>query len=601
MPKARRLEAGKNLRWEITVQPSSNADVTITLPVTTDCAAQGAICTVDNKMLSSALEFTVSGPGPSTQQQTVLQENSPATGVPTINGTAQVGETLTASTSGISDTDGLANATFRYQWLADDADIDGATGSSYTVAATDEGKVIKVTVSFTDDAGNAETLTSAATTAVAPTGGSTNSLERSNQEDVQENSAATGAPIINGTAQVGETLTASTAGISDTDGLAKASFTYQWLADDADIDDATTSSYTLVAGDVGKAIKVRVTFTDDAGNEESVTSAATAAVTQPPMTATIHDEPSSHDGATAFTFKLRFSESPEASFGFATVQNHAFTVTGGSVSNVRRLEPGKNVRWEITVTPSSDADVTLALNVTTDCSAEGAICTDDGVKLSAALELVVPGPPQNSAASGAPTISGTAQVGQTLIASTSGIADADGVANATFSYQWLADDADISGGRGSSYTLVAADEGKVITVTVAFTDDAGNAESLTSAATTAVAKPPLTAAVHDKPSSHDGSTAFIFELRLSENIENLSYTTLHEHALTVTGGTVDKARRLEAGKNVRWEITVQPSSNADVTIVLPITTDCAVQGAICTSDGRKLSGRVELTISGPGG
>ena len=61
---------------------------------------------------------------------------------------------------------------------------------------------------------------------------------------------------------------------------------------------------------------------------------------------------------------------------------------------------------------------------------------------------------------------------------------------------------------------------------------------------------------------------------------------------------MSKARRLEAGKNVRWEITVQPSSNADVTIVLPITTDCTVQGAICTSDGRKLSGLVELTVKG---
>ena len=38
---------------------------------------------------------------------------------------------------------------------------------------------------------------------------------------------------------------------------------------------------------------------------------------------------------------------------------------------------------------------------------------------------------------------------------------------------------------------------------------------------------------------------------------------------------------------------------ADVTIVLPITTDCTAQGAICTSDGRKLSSRVELIISGP--
>ena len=39
------------------------------------------------------------------------------------------------------------------------------------------------------------------------------------------------------------------------------------------------------------------------------------------------------------------------------MRDHAFTVTGGSVTYVRRLEPGKNVRWEITVTPGSSADV----------------------------------------------------------------------------------------------------------------------------------------------------------------------------------------------------------------------------------------------------
>ena len=682
----RRLAPGNNARWEITVTPSSEADVTLALNATTNCSAEGAICNVDGVKLSGVLELVV--PGPSS--------NSAATGAPTIGGTARVGESLTASTSDIADADGLANASFTYQWLAADLDISGATGSSYTVVTADAGKVIKVTVSFTDDAGNEESVTSAATAVVTqppltasthdvpeshdgataftfelrfseePGGGFsattlrdqsltvsggtiTNvrqletgkklkweiTLQPSGNEEVTvillptidcaalgaictgdgrglsvgrailvlgpQNSAATGAPTISGTARAGETLTAITTGISDSDGLANASFAYQWLADDADISGATGSSYTLVAADEGKVIKVTVSFTDDAGNEESVTSAATAAVTHPPLTATTRDAPESHDGATAFTFKLRFSESPATSFGFATVQNHAFTVTGGSVSNVRRLEPGKNVRWEITVTPSSDADVTLALNVTTDCSAEGAICTDDGVKLSGALELVVPGPPQNSAASGAPTISGTAQVGQTLIASTSGIADADGVANATFSYQWVADDTEISGATGSSYVVATADAGKVIKVTVTFTDDAGNEESVSSAATAAVARPPLTATVHNKPSSHDGSAAFTFELRLSENIENLSYTTLQEHALTVTGGTVDKARRLAAPSNVRWEITVTPSSNADVTIVLPITTDCSVQGAICTSDGRKLSGRVELTISGPNG
>ena len=586
----RQLETGKKLKWEITLQPSGNEEVTVILLPTIDCADQGAICTGDGRGLSVGQAILVLGP-----------QNSAASGAPTINGTAQVGEILTASTSGISDADGLANASFTYQWLADDADIDGATTSSYTVVAADAGKAIKVTVSFTDDAGNAETLTSAATTAVALTGGSTNSLERSNQEDVQENSAATGAPTIGGTAQVGESLTASTSDISDADGLANASFTYQWLADDADIDGATTSSYTLVAGDVGKAIKVRVSFTDDAGNEESVTSAATAAVTQPPLTATTHDAPESHDGATAFTFELRFSEEPASGFSYTTVRDHAFTVTDGSVSNLRRLEAGKNVKWEITVTPDSDADVTITVNATTDCSAEGAICTSDGGKLSGGLELVVPGPQENSAATGAPTINGTAQVDETLTASTSGISDSDGLANASFTYQWLADDADISGATTSSYTVVAGDVGKTIKVTVSFTDDAGNAEILTSAATTAVAKSPLTATVYEKPSSHDGSNSFTFELRFSENMESFSYSTLQDHALTVTGGTGLKVRRLEAGKNVRWEITVTPSSNADVTIALPITTDCSVQGAICTSDGRKLSSRVGLTINGPGG
>ena len=89
------------------------------------------------------------------------------TGAPAISGTAQVGETLTAGTSGIADADGLDNTTYRYQWLADGADTTGATGQSYTLTDSDEGKAIKVRVSFTDDAGNAESLTSLATATVA--------------------------------------------------------------------------------------------------------------------------------------------------------------------------------------------------------------------------------------------------------------------------------------------------------------------------------------------------------------------------------------------------------------------------------------------------
>ena len=45
-------------------------------------------------------------------------------------------------------------------------DIEGATSSTYTVQSSDNGKVIKVRVTFTDDAGNAESLTSEATSAM---------------------------------------------------------------------------------------------------------------------------------------------------------------------------------------------------------------------------------------------------------------------------------------------------------------------------------------------------------------------------------------------------------------------------------------------------
>ena len=214
-------------------------------------------------------------------------DNDPATGAPTISGTAQVGETLTADTKGIADENGTENATFSYQWLANDADIADATGSTYTLTDSEEGKPIRVQVSFTDDAGNEESLTSAATDAVA----------------ARPNSLATGAPTISGTVQVGEALTADTSGLADADGLTNATFSYQWLADDTEIAGATSLTYTLVDADEGKAIKVEVSFTDDEGNDESLTSAATAAVaaaepSEPPDKPRGLSATASHDSVT---------------------------------------------------------------------------------------------------------------------------------------------------------------------------------------------------------------------------------------------------------------------------------------------------------------
>ena len=69
------------------------------------------------------------------------------------------------------------------------------------------------------------------------------------------NSAATGKPVITGTTQLYGILTADTSGINDNNGLTNAAFTYQWVRVDgnneADIQDATESTYTLVSDDVG--------------------------------------------------------------------------------------------------------------------------------------------------------------------------------------------------------------------------------------------------------------------------------------------------------------------------------------------------------------
>ena len=426
-----------------------------------------------------------------TEAVIAAEPNSEPTGLPTINGTPRVDETLTADTSGISDdADGLTNVTYRYQWVGSksviDADtgaayilafeIPGQAGSTYTLAPADEGWTFEVKVSFTDDAGNAESLTSAATGEV----------------EAKPNTPATGLPNISGTPLVGETLTADTSDIDDEDGLTNVSYRYQWVAGGSNISGATGSSYLLTTGEQGQTIQVKVNFTDDAANQESLTSAET---------------------------------------------------------------------------------------------------------------LPVAGKP-NTAATGEPTISGTPQVDETLTADTSAISDEDGLGNVSYQYQWLADDAEIAGATGSTYILADADEGKTIRVRVTFTDDVGNAESLTSAATTAVAAQPaetpvdlLTASFANVPADHNGGN-FTFQLTFSENVD-AGYARIRDHALTVTGGSIASASRTTQGSNQGWNVEVDPTGNGSVTITLPETTDCNAARAICTDDERMLSHTTSVRVAGP--
>ena len=153
--------------------------------------------------------------------------------------------------------------------------------------------------------------------------------------------------------------------------------------------DTVTVDYTTPAGESANKLQDLVGNAASSFSGQQVTNSTQSA---DPLTASAHDVPESHDGSSTFTFELRFSESPRKGFSYKIMRDHAFTVAGGDVTKARRLEQGKNLRWEIHVRPGGDGTVTIVLPITADCTTEGAICTQDRRPLSNTLEIAIPGP-----------------------------------------------------------------------------------------------------------------------------------------------------------------------------------------------------------------
>jgi hypothetical protein len=152
-------------------------------PDASDCAAIGGATTSSYVLaagdVGSRLRIKVTASnadGPSTPQAsnatatvTATAPGPPNTAPPTISGQAVVGQTLTASQGTWTGT-GL---TFTYQWRRCDtagaqcADISGATATTYTLAAADNGKTIRVEVTAKNATG--ETTVASAQTGVVTT------------------------------------------------------------------------------------------------------------------------------------------------------------------------------------------------------------------------------------------------------------------------------------------------------------------------------------------------------------------------------------------------------------------------------------------------
>ena len=432
------------------------------------------------------------------------------------------------------------------------------------------------------------------------------------------NTAATGAPAISGTAMVGEALTAVTSGIADANGKTNAergdagyAFTYQWVRvdssdDETDIPMATGGMYTLAAADQGNRIKVKVRFTDDAGNAEG------------PLTSAVHPTSGTVAAAMAGTCAVpgladrtlvwtgvvtvgMGTVGADTAYGYLTsagssaggLSDRTFSVGTNNylIDDVFVMDAGSNIgRILFGLTAAlDDADkALLRLHVCHqgfDFSAStitrrnhfyplGSLNSLDWSSATTrTLYLSVPST-ANSRATGAPAISGTARVGETLTASTSDIGDTNGLSTVSYSYQWIqvdgSDETEISGETGITYVLRAADEGKSVKVKVSFQDDDGHDEERPSAAypTVGTVQPvgAVTIRATDATVDEGDDAEFVFGLSAAAPGAGLTVSFTVEHQDFVTG-------RPHVASAQRGERTVSFAANATTTTVTIPTID----------------------------
>ena len=368
---------------------------------------------------------------------------------------------------------------------------------------------------------------------------------------IVSNETPTGTLAIDGVPGLGKTLTANTSDIADGNGLSSPNWTYQWIRQDdesgtnaEDIAGATGSTYTLTESDIQKYISVNVSFTDDDEYEEELTSDAVGPIETALIANMGQSGAASLFGSVdrsqafttggslhelnSFTFTIK-SAAPESTTNTLTVSLYAVdsngAPTGSALTTLATFTGDTHDLIETTgdVTATLSTPYTLATNTTyaivfdydvntSSFVLDGTTGTgedsdtlsgwrfrdgshttiDEGVSWTAQprmLRLSLSGFPSspNENPTGTPSIDGVLEIGQTLTANTSDIADGNGLSSPNWTYQWIRQDdesgtnaEDIAGETSSTYTLTKDDLTTYISVNVGFTDDDTYMEELTS-------------------------------------------------------------------------------------------------------------------------
>ena len=157
-----------------------------------------------------------------------------------------------------------------------------------------------------------------------------------------------------------------------------------------------------------------------------------------------------------------------------------------------------------------------------------------------------------------------------------------------------------AGSNSVTTTVTAVDDEETEpseTVTVTASRDGKTIGSATIAVAASDAPAALTATYANMPATHDGQTAFTFELRFSEEPSGVSYRTVRDSLFDVTNGRITSARRATQGSNLAFLVAAEPSAASDISLSVKGTTDCEAEHAVCTEDGRMLAGGTSATVA----
>ena len=389
----------------------------------------------------------------------------------------------------------------------------------------------------------------------------------------------------------------------------------------------TSGTVEFTAGETSKTVSVPTT--EDSADEEDETltltlsSPSNATLDNVTATGTIEDDDEPVPG-TLSVADAEASEEEDSTLDFVVTLDPAATATvtvdyatadgtatAGSdytaTSGTLTFQPGdtsKTVSVPITNDSLDDGGETLTLTLSGasgadlgDAEATGTIRNTEPSELSVAdaeaseeedstLDFVVTLDPAATATVTVDyaTADGTATAGSDYTATSGTLTFQSGDTSKTVSVPITNDSVD--------------DGGETLTLTLSSASGADLGDAVATGTIRNTELVPLTASFEDVPAEHDGSTVFTFRLRFSED-PAVSYTVLRDKAFSVSGGKVEKARRVDGRHDLR-EIHVKPETTGEIRIDLPATSDCEAANAICTADDRPLSHSLSTTVQGPG-